>query len=67
MISYPLSALGIRIIAPIPGRTLRIEVQDRIDGFYEKRYCSVKFQEAGNGIAITLGKTISNKKHLSWI
>ncbi|HOP03026.1 MAG TPA: DNA translocase FtsK [Tenuifilaceae bacterium] len=66
-IALSLSALGIRIIAPIPGRgTIGIEVPNQhpevVSMFSILR--SVKFQESKFDLAIALGKTISNETYV---
>jgi S-DNA-T family DNA segregation ATPase FtsK/SpoIIIE len=63
-IALSLSALGIRIIAPIPGRgTIGIEVPNQkpevVSMFSILR--SAKFQESKFDLALALGKTISNE------
>ncbi len=63
-IALSLSALGIRIIAPIPGRgTIGIEVPNQNPEIVSMRsvISSVKFQEAKYELPIVLGKTISNE------
>jgi DNA segregation ATPase FtsK/SpoIIIE, S-DNA-T family len=63
-IALSLSALGIRIIAPIPGRgTIGIEVPNQNPEIVSLRsvISSVKFQEAKYELPIVLGKTISNE------
>lgn len=63
-IALNLSALGIRIIAPIPGKgTIGIEVPNK-DKKIVSMYSvvkSVKFQESKFDIPIVLGKTIQNE------
>ena len=63
-IALSLSALGIRIIAPIPGRgTIGIEVPNQkpeVVSMYSILR-SAKFQESKFDLAIALGKTISNE------
>ncbi|MFO7924754.1 MAG: DNA translocase FtsK 4TM domain-containing protein [Bacteroidales bacterium] len=62
-IALSLSALGIRIIAPIPGRgTIGIEVPNQNPEIVSMRsvISSLKFQEAKYELPIVLGKTISN-------
>jgi len=62
-IALSLSALGIRIIAPIPGKgTIGIEVPNRKANIVsmESILNSRKFQEAKMELPIALGKTISN-------
>jgi S-DNA-T family DNA segregation ATPase FtsK/SpoIIIE len=63
-IALSLSALGIRIIAPIPGRgTIGIEVPNKNPKIVSMRsaIASPKFQNAEMELPITLGKTISNE------
>ncbi len=63
-IALSLSALGIRIIAPIPGRgTIGIEVPNQNPEIVSMRsvISSVKFQEAKYELPVVLGKTISNE------
>jgi DNA segregation ATPase FtsK/SpoIIIE, S-DNA-T family len=63
-IALSLSALGIRIIAPIPGRgTIGIEVPNQNPEIVSLRsvISSIKFQEAKYELPIVLGKTISNE------
>lgn len=63
-IALSLSALGIRIIAPIPGRgTIGIEVPNNDPRIVSMRsaVASKKFQEAEMELPLTLGKTISNE------
>jgi len=63
-IALSLSALGIRIIAPIPGRgTIGIEVPNQKPTMVPMRtvIASPKFQEAEMELPIALGKTISNE------
>jgi S-DNA-T family DNA segregation ATPase FtsK/SpoIIIE len=63
-IALSLAALGIRIIAPIPGRgTIGIEVPNKnpeVVSMYSILR-SAKFQECKFDLAIALGKTISNE------
>ena len=62
-IALRLAALGIRIIAPIPGKgTIGIEVPNRDPQTVSKRsvISSKKFQEAKFDLPIALGKTITN-------
>ncbi len=62
-IALSLSALGIRIIAPIPGKgTIGIEVPNRDPQTVSMRsvITSKKFQEAKYDLPIALGKTITN-------
>ncbi|MFC2112308.1 DNA translocase FtsK 4TM domain-containing protein [Bacteroidota bacterium] len=66
-IALSLSALGIRIIAPIPGRgTIGIEVPNRQPEIVSMRsiLASVKFQESKFELPIGLGKTISNETYV---
>lgn len=66
-IALSLSALGIRIIAPIPGKgTIGIEVPNR-----DKKVVSMhsmiksqKFQESDYDIPVVLGKTIQNETYV---
>ncbi|MBT8255748.1 MAG: DNA translocase FtsK 4TM domain-containing protein, partial [Bacteroidia bacterium] len=63
-IALSLSALGIRIIAPIPGRgTIGIEVPNKKPQIVSMRsaIASPKFQNAEMQLPLTLGKTISNE------
>ena len=63
-IALSLAALGIRIIAPIPGRgTIGIEVPNRNPEVVSMKSVIVakKFQESAFDLAIVLGKTISNE------
>ncbi|MFT5104336.1 MAG: S-DNA-T family DNA segregation ATPase FtsK/SpoIIIE [Candidatus Latescibacterota bacterium] len=63
-IALSLSALGIRIIAPIPGRgTIGIEVPNKDPKIVSMRsaIASPKFQNAEMELPLTLGKTISNE------
>jgi S-DNA-T family DNA segregation ATPase FtsK/SpoIIIE len=63
-IALSLAALGIRIIAPIPGRgTIGIEVPNKNPRIVSMRsaIASPKFQKAEMELPITLGKTISNE------
>jgi len=63
-IARSLSALGIRIIAPIPGKgTIGIEVPNKKPTTVSMRNVigSAKFQEAEMELPIALGKTISNE------
>ncbi|GGG07854.1 DNA translocase FtsK [Dokdonia pacifica] len=63
-IALSLSALGIRIIAPIPGKgTIGIEVPNKKPRIVSMRsaVASPKFQEAEMELPLTLGKTISNE------
>ncbi|MBN2519096.1 MAG: DNA translocase FtsK, partial [Bacteroidales bacterium] len=63
-IALSLSALGIRIIAPIPGKgTIGIEVPNQHPEIVSMKsiLASQKFQETKYDLAIALGKTISNE------
>ncbi|WP_162128057.1 DNA translocase FtsK [Flavobacterium phycosphaerae] len=63
-IALSLAALGIRIIAPIPGKgTIGIEVPNKNPTIVPMRtvIASAKFQEAEMELPIALGKTISNE------
>lgn len=63
-IALSLSALGIRIIAPIPGRgTIGIEVPNRSPQMVSMKavLASEKFQNSTMDLPIALGKTISNE------
>src|SRR6056297_1399421 len=66
-IALNLAALGIRIIAPIPGRgTIGIEVPNQHPEIVSMRsiMSSRKFQESTAELPIALGKTISNETYL---
>nr|MQY79680.1 DNA translocase FtsK [Bacteroidota bacterium] len=66
-IALSLSALGIRIIAPIPGRgTIGIEVPNRKPEIVSMKsmITSKKFQESDYELAIAIGKTISNETYI---
>lgn len=66
-IALSLSALGIRIIAPIPGRgTIGIEVPNQQPEVVSMRsiIASKKFQESTADLPVVLGKTISNETFL---
>jgi S-DNA-T family DNA segregation ATPase FtsK/SpoIIIE len=66
-IALSLSALGIRIIAPIPGKgTIGIEVPNLKPEIVSMRslITSKKFQETDADLAIALGKTISNETYI---
>lgn len=66
-IALSLSALGIRIIAPIPGRgTIGIEVPNNKPEIVSMRslITSKKFQETRAELAVALGKTISNETYV---
>ena len=63
-IALSLSALGIRIIAPIPGKgTVGIEVPNKNRQMVSAKevFQSTKFKEANMTLPIALGKTISNE------
>lgn len=63
-IALSLAALGIRIIAPIPGKgTIGIEVPNRNPEMVPMRgvLASKKFQECDYQLPVALGKTISNE------
>ncbi len=63
-IALSLSALGIRIIAPIPGRgTIGIEVPNKNASIVSMRsvISSARFQNAEMELPLALGKTISNE------
>ncbi|WP_016988487.1 DNA translocase FtsK [Flavobacterium sp. ACAM 123] len=63
-IALSLSALGIRIIAPIPGKgTIGIEVPNKNPTVVSMKSVigSIKFQQAEMELPIALGKTISNE------
>ncbi|PDS22723.1 DNA translocase FtsK [Flavobacterium branchiophilum] len=63
-IALSLAALGIRIIAPMPGKgTIGIEVPNKNPSVVSMRSVigSAKFQEAEMELPIALGKTISNE------
>ena len=66
-IALSLAALGIRIIAPIPGRgTIGIEVPNQkpeVVSMYSILK-SAKFQESKYELCIALGKTISNETYI---
>ncbi len=66
-IALSLAALGIRIIAPIPGRgTIGIEVPNQKPEVVSMRSIigSKKFQESNAELPIALGKTISNETYM---
>ena len=63
-IALSLAALGIRIIAPIPGKgTIGIEVPNRSPQIVSMRsfLSAKKFQENDHELSIAIGKTISNE------
>lgn len=65
-IALSLSALGIRIIAPIPGRgTIGIEVPNRTPEIVSMKniIASKKFQESKHALPVAMGKTISNETY----
>lgn len=66
-IALSLAALGIRIIAPIPGRgTIGIEVPNSKPDVVSMQtlIASEKFQNCDYELPIALGKTISNETHI---
>jgi S-DNA-T family DNA segregation ATPase FtsK/SpoIIIE len=66
-IALSLSALGIRIIAPMPGKgTIGIEVPNLKPEIVSMKsiLSSRKFQESNFELAIALGKTISNETYV---
>ncbi|MDD4032361.1 MAG: DNA translocase FtsK 4TM domain-containing protein [Bacteroidales bacterium] len=66
-IALSLSALGIRIIAPMPGKgTIGIEVPNMKPEIVSMRsiLSSRKFQESDMELAVALGKTISNETYV---
>lgn len=66
-IALSLSALGIRIIAPIPGKgTIGIEVPNRKPEIVSMHslLASKKFQESSFDLPVALGKTISNETYM---
>ncbi|MFR9661381.1 MAG: DNA translocase FtsK [Rikenellaceae bacterium] len=66
-IAQSLKALGIRIIAPIPGRgTIGIEVPNRNKQVVSmlSSVKSVKFQESKAELPIVIGKTIQNENYV---
>ncbi len=66
-IALSLAALGIRIIAPIPGRgTIGIEVPNRKPEIVSMRsmISSRAFQDTDYELALALGKTISNETYV---
>ncbi len=66
-IALSLAALGIRIIAPIPGKgTIGIEVPNKNPEVVSMKtvLASSKFQEAKMDLPIVLGKTISNESYV---
>ena len=66
-IALSLAALGIRIIAPIPGRgTIGIEVPNSNPDIVSMRslIASEKFQQSKAALPIAMGKTISNETYV---
>jgi len=66
-IALSLAALGIRIIAPIPGRgTIGIEVPNKNPEIVSMKnvLTSAKFQESKMELPMVLGKTISNETYV---
>ena len=66
-IALSLSALGIRIIAPMPGKgTIGIEVPNRNPEIVSMRsiIASAVFQETKYALPVALGKTISNETYV---
>jgi len=66
-IALSLAALGIRIIAPIPGRgTIGIEVPNSNPDIVSMRslIASEKFQKSKAALPIAMGKTISNETYV---
>lgn len=67
-IALSLAALGIRIIAPIPGKgTIGIEVPNSTPDIVSMRslIASEKFQNSTFDLPIALGKTISNETYIA--
>ncbi len=67
-IALSLSALGIRIIAPIPGKgTIGIEVPNKNREMVSVRsvLASEKFRNANHELPVILGKTISNEVYIA--
>ena len=67
-IALSLAALGIRIIAPLPGKgTIGIEVPNRKPSIVSMKsvIASEKFQNADYELPIVLGKTISNETYVA--
>eukprot|EP01029_Cantina_marsupialis_P024592 TRINITY_DN635_c1_g1_i1.p2 TRINITY_DN635_c1_g1~~TRINITY_DN635_c1_g1_i1.p2 ORF type:complete len:811 (+),score=107.90 TRINITY_DN635_c1_g1_i1:7168-9600(+) len=65
-IALSLSALGIRIIAPIPGKgTIGIEVPNQNPEIVSMKniIASKKFQESKHALPVALGRTISNETY----
>lgn len=66
-IALSLAALGIRIIAPMPGRgTIGIEVPNQKPEIVSMKsvILSKKFQESTHELPIAMGKTISNESYV---
>ena len=66
-IALSLAAMGIRIIAPIPGRgTIGIEVPNQNPEIVSMRsiISSKKFQETTADLPVVIGKTISNETYM---
>jgi S-DNA-T family DNA segregation ATPase FtsK/SpoIIIE len=66
-IALSLAALGIRIIAPMPGRgTIGIEVPNKNPAIVSMKsvLSSVKFQKSDYELPIAIGKTISNETYV---
>ena len=66
-IALSLKALGVRIIAPIPGKgTIGIEVPNKKPNIVSMRSIldSKKFQESNMDLPIALGKTITNEVYM---
>ncbi len=67
-IALSLAALGIRIIAPMPGKgTIGIEVPNKTPSIVSMRsaIASVKFQNSEMELPIAFGKTISNETYVA--
>ncbi len=67
-IALSLAALGIRIIAPIPGKgTIGIEVPNQSPEIVSMRsgIASKRFQESKHDLPVCLGKTISNEVYIA--
>jgi len=67
-IALSLSALGIRIIAPIPGKgTIGIEVPNKNKQLVSVRsvFATEKFMKSEKELPIVLGRTISNEVYIS--
>ncbi|MBO6515687.1 MAG: DNA translocase FtsK 4TM domain-containing protein [Bacteroidia bacterium] len=67
-IALSLAALGIRIIAPIPGKgTIGIEVPNKESEIVSMRsgIASKKYQESKHELPVCLGKTISNEVYVA--